>query len=246
MGVILFILILGVVVFVALSQLNGNDSEIDEAKASAREKILAVVSETNVKFKASRVIVEPNSEFGFALDASSKKWMLVLSRGARFVCYNFNDLISYEVVDNGTEILSSNVGNAAIGGVLFGAVGAIAGASASREISKTCNDLHIEVIVNDIQTPRYILTLIKEECSRESPQYKAKSNFVKELTSLLAYITANVSEKPVAEPQCKIETSGKSGVVDIYDELEKLHGLKEKGIITEEEFQKKKESMLWI
>lgn len=246
-GAILLIVLAAVIIYAVISKANEAQQEYTSTVSSNRRTLYSASSKAEESgFKTSRSLMEREGLFGIAIDQEHKRWMVTTSESYKPTCYSFSDLISYEIVDDGLEVISSNAGNAAIGGILFGAVGAIAGASAKREISKTCDDLHIDITVNDLQNPHIVLTLIKGTFDRNSEAYREKADFAKDVASLLAYIKANSAPQPVVDPQPKIESPRETGSTNIYDELERLHGLKEKGIITEEEFQKKKESLLGI
>ena len=110
-----------------------------------------------------------------------------------------------------------------------------------------CSDLHIEITVNNINDPIVKLPCISgEEICVNSPTYTERLDFAKRIMAILAYIKAN-AEQPKPEvseqPEQKAIEQPKT---DIYEEIEKLHGLKEKGILTEEEFTQKKKSLLGI
>ena len=250
---IIFVVIV-VVGIMMLCALNGNksreeeDKERENALAEKNKHAIAKIFERadSLSFIPEKTLDGPDAEFSLAINTQRKQWLLALSTSEIPLIYGFSDLISFGVVDNGAEVMSSNAEDAAIGGFLFGAVGAIAGAATSREILKTCNDLHIDITVNNLNMPHITLPLVKAEIDRSSDKYKERSGIAKEVTSLLAYIKENAGSSPSSDKHLKIESPSQNNSVNIYDELEKLYGLKEKGIITEEEFQKKKESMLGI
>lgn len=246
-GGILLIVLGAVIIYAIIARANEAQQEYTSTVSSNRRTLYSASSKAEESgFKTSRSLMEREGLFGIAIDQDHKRWMVTTSESYKPTCYNFSDLISYEIVDDGIDVVSSNAGNAAIGGILFGTVGAIAGASAKREISKTCDDLHIDITVNDLQNPHIVLPLIKGKYDRSSEAYRAKADFAKDIASLLAYIKANSTAQPAIDTQQKIEPPHEHDSAGIYDELERLHALKEKGIITEEEFQKKKESLLGI
>ena len=246
-GVFIAIIVIGIIIIINMNKRDDEETRkvAISSNVGAINRVMSNVD--NPDFETSRSLTDIDGRFGIAVDQEHKRWMIATIKSENPEFYNFNDLISFGIIDDGTEIISSNAGNAAIGGILFGTVGAIAGASAKREISKTCNDLHIDITVNNLQCPHLTLTVIERgaEFNRDSEEYRRKASFVKEVASVLSFIKANtvVSREP---EQPRNETAKVNSSNDIYDELERLHGLKENGIITEEEFQKKKEMLLGI
>lgn len=195
---------------------------------------------------------KPNSaQWAFAVDKENKKWLISKNEtffGESFkpTVYNFSDLIDWSVSENGNTQISSNTGAAIGGAILFGTVGAVAASAGSREVQKTCSSLAIDLTVNSTEQTRCTLKIIEDEIPCDSDEFRAAMELVKNITAVLAYIKAN-AEQPKPEiseqPEQKAIEQPKT---DIYEEIEKLHGLKEKGIITEEEFTQKKKSLLGI
>lgn len=225
----------------------------------AKEK-LAIMEASNQKIEASKKDLvsagfqiekearEPSGNFYLAIDPKNKRWVLVIPNLPHPYVYKFKELISYELVDDGETTYSSNTGKALVGGLLFGAAGAVVGAASKKKVKTTCKDMHIDLNINVIKSPMQVLQIINDaEISRDSELYKQKLAFAKNVMAMLAYIKENAepSEPEETHPEQKqLEIQQRTG--DIYAEIEKLHTLKEKGIITDEEFQKKKRSLLGI
>ena len=55
-----------------------------------------------------------------SVDANHKLWMY----GTSNIVFNFNDVVSYELIQDGESITKGGVGRAVAGGILFGGVGA--------------------------------------------------------------------------------------------------------------------------
>ena len=58
-----------------------------------------------------------------SVDANHKLWMY----GTSNIVFNFNDVVSYELIQDGESITKGGVGRAVAGGILFGGVGAVVG-----------------------------------------------------------------------------------------------------------------------
>lgn len=232
---------------------------ISSGADQAKEK-LAIMEASNQKIEASKKDLvsagfqiekeakEPSGNFYLAIDSKNRRWVLVIPNLPHPYIYKFKELISYELVDDGETTYSSNTGKALVGGLLFGAAGAVVGAASKKKVKTTCKDMHIDLNINVIKSPMQVLQIINDaEISRDSELYKQNLAFAKNVMAMLAYIKENAEPTQPEEqhPEKKqLENPQETG--DIYAEIEKLHALKEKGIITDEEFQKKKSSLLGI
>lgn len=252
MILIIILLIVGICLYFAVSDpakarkkeaqefalnLQNNRTSLNAAAGKAAE----------VGLKIGKTINGPGFIWSFSVDKTSDRFMLCYAGNSVPVIYRFSELIAWDVSENGNTVVSSNAGAALGAGLLFGTVGAVAASAGSREIQKSCTSLAIELTLNDPETARRTLPVIRSETPCDSYEYQHAIDLVKNITAELAYIKAN-AEKPKQPQPPKIESPqpSESSEPDIYAQIEKLHALKEKGIITEQEFQKKKESLLGI
>ncbi len=201
-------------------------------------------------FQESCIYSPRNMQWIFSIDKSRKKWAVSCYEA---ICgtyeqtdYSFSDLIAWSVSENGNTQISSNAGAALGAGILFGAVGAVAASAASRDVQETCSSLAIELTVNSSEKSRRTLKIIGIETSHDSEKYRSSMELVKNITAELAYIKANAGTETGKISNSAEQKEFEQPKADIYEEIEKLHGLKEKGIITEEEFNQKKKSLLGI
>lgn len=64
----------------------------------------------------------------FRVDDNKKQWYFTFSKNANNpTIYSFNDIIDYEINEDGETVSKGGLGNAVAGGLLFGGVGAIVG-----------------------------------------------------------------------------------------------------------------------
>lgn len=245
---LIFCVVVVVIIFAISSGANQAKEKLAIMEAS-NQKIEACKKDlVSAGFQIEKDAKEPSGNFYLAIDPKNKRWVLVIPNLPHPYVYKFKELISYELVDDGETTYSSNTGKALVGGLLFGAAGAVVGAASKKKVKTTCKDMHIDLNINVIKSPMQVLQIINDaEISRDSELYKQKLAFAKNVMAMLAYIKENAepSEPEETHPEQKqLESQQRTG--DIYAEIEKLHTLKEKGIITDEEFQKKKRSLLGI
>lgn len=228
--------------------------QIQANRATRSDYITEILSKNkNNGFSLSREVGDADAEYAIAIDQEHKIWLLISGNRRETFSYRFSDLIEYKVCQDGKTLISGNSGDAFLGGLVFGTIGAIAGASGAKETTQNCTDLYIDITVNDVQHPHQKLSFITDAISRESIEYKYKTEFAKEIASLLAFIKANASsveynETPVSQPASieNVSNDKANSVNDEYMELERLFSLKEKGIISEEDFFIKKKQLLGL
>lgn len=106
--------------------------------------------------------------------------------------YNFEDLISYELLEDDAVVTSGGVGQALIGGALLGGAGAIAGGVTGKRIAKKRIDsITIKVTLNDFSTPCTLIPLITKPVKSNSKEYQNAFKSAHEILSILDVITHN-------------------------------------------------------
>lgn len=216
--------------------------QIEKSTADERSRRLAIAQSRAVSdgFSITRQVLGTDNNFTFCVDSEKKKIMIATPEDEEPWFCNFSDILSYSVIEDGsaTSDMASIVGS----GILFGAAGAMVAASATQGSKKTCTDLHLEIVLKDLICPRKQLNFIQSEVNKDSDIYVRAEEELREITAILDNIR---QENEMPHPERKqLESQQRTG--DIYAEIEKLHTLKEKGIITDEEFQKKKRFLLGI
>lgn len=120
--------------------------------------------------------------------------------------------------------------------------GAIVGAN-TRKSKNIVSNLSIRIVTNEIDNPLYSLDLITNQIDINKPLY---ANFYKVVlefaNNVYATIQAIINEnnKSNIEKENTLEQNNSNGL----EQLEKLADLKEKGIITNEEFEESKKKIL--
>lgn len=158
--------------------------------------------------------------------------------------FDFNQLIDYELNEDGESITSRKVslGKAAVGSVLAGPVGTIIGGlSGKSKTNGVTKSMVIRISVNSPLTTQIEIPLIKSETKNNSLTYKIAKDQANKIISLLDVIS-NIAEN---ESQNQT-TSSENSNISVSDEIVKLKGLVESGIISEEDFEKAKNKLLGI
>lgn len=106
--------------------------------------------------------------------------------------YNFSDLINYDLLEDDSVVTSGGIGQALVGGALFGAAGAIAGGiTATRKSKKKIESLIIKITLNNFSCPCLMLPLITKSTKTNSKEYSNAFNLAHQILSALDVITHN-------------------------------------------------------
>lgn len=157
----------------------------------------------------------------------------------------FNEVLDFEIFENGNSVVSSRTGSAVVGGLLFGGLGAVAGASGSRTISENCSNLKLKIYTNNIQYSVIMLDFLEKGISKSSALYEQLTEVINEMISLLKIAREhNRQEERKEDKKVIIENVEDIKQNSNLNSIKELAELKEKGIITEKEFEESKKKIL--
>ena len=100
-------------------------STVEDIKEQIRLK-----QESQEQFEKEVDTFVPTKQIGnfIAFDDNQKKWATLSSfRGKIQQIYSYDDIIDFELLEDGTSVASGGLGRALVGGALFGGAGAIVG-----------------------------------------------------------------------------------------------------------------------
>lgn len=141
-------------------------------------------------------------------------------------------------MEDNTTIMKGGIGRAIVGGVLAGGVGAIVGAG-TRGSSDVVKNLALRIITNDISNSMVMITLIKSDTKRDSAFYK---NCLASAQGIYPTIVSILNSSKTSKQTLSESIDSKS----VSHQIRELAKLKEEGLLTEEEFNKKKKALLNI
>ena len=106
--------------------------------------------------------------------------------------FDYSDLLSYELLEDDSLVTSGGIGQALIGGALFGGAGAIAGGiTANRAQKKKIESLYIKVTVNNFSSPCIMIPIITKSTKIKSKEYETAFNLAHQILSTFDVITHN-------------------------------------------------------
>lgn len=145
----------------------------------------------------------------------------------------FEQLKSYSVVENDKIIEKNNgVSRAIAGGMMFGQAGAIVGAvTKNNKIIETTNLLQLRILATNVaENNLFIPFLIGGKFKHDSFVYKDAISRLSSCISNIDNIISSSKDLPVSD--------------DLIEQLRKIKTLLDEGILTQEEFDRKKQELL--
>lgn len=131
------------------------------------------------------------STFGMSVAAEKALGMGGKKVGAN-EWHEFTDLISYDLIEDDSVVTSGGVGQALIGGALFGGLGAVAGGiTGKRTQKKRIESLYIKVTLNSFKNSCVLIPIITKPTKTNSKEYKNAFEDAQEILSVLDVITHN-------------------------------------------------------
>lgn len=207
-------------------------STVEDIKEQIRLK-----QESQEQFEKEVDTFVPTKQIGnfIAFDDNQKKWATLSSfRGKIQQIYSYDDIIDFELLEDGTSVASGGLGRALVGGALFGGAGAIVGGVTGKKKTKDfCNSLRLKITINDISNPVVYINFIESKTKKNGMIYKSIANAAQECLSVLQIICDNNEKHEELQPQNSLA-----------DEIMKYKKLLDMGAITQDEFEKKKEELL--
>lgn len=156
----------------------------------------------------------------------------------------FNDIYAIETYIDGLNISrtvrTNQAVSAAIGGLLFGGVGAVVGALTSEKKEGKVKNIILRIIKNDVSHPTHEIIFLKEDIGfdRDSIIVKPAEELMEKWKHKLNIIIKSCDQKLLSGKNDLNENS------ELFSKLKQLHELKVEGILTEEEYNVQKAKIL--
>lgn len=154
----------------------------------------------------------------------------------QYELFSYSQIVDFELLENGESIASGGIERAAVGGLLFGGVGAVVGV-ASRSYKGVCSELKIKLTVKNYKEPAYYIYFITGDVKKND--YKYVRQFEKAHNTLSKF-------QLIVESMSNSENLNTDTSKDKFDEIRKYKSLLDDGIISQEEFEKKKAELLGL
>ncbi len=204
-------------------------------------------------FDLTEAAVGDDGKTGVAYDENQKKICLIRKVGTDFLqrVFDYKDILSVEILEDGNSNIKtdrgSQVGGALIGGLALGTVGLVVGSmTCKKKLIDNVERIDLQIIVNDLKHPRYIVNFLEIESEKSSSTYKSSLNLAREWYAILEVfikLSDQDDKKNEISKNPRIENHNQNSF-SIADEIEKLTKLRDNGVLTEIEFNNQKEILL--
>lgn len=199
-------------------------------------------------FNPSNIYVPHDGKSAIAIGDNDKQICFVNNESSFSpTLVSYRDLLSVEIIEDGESITktsrSSQIGGALLGTVLLGGVGTIIGGlSGNKTTTDKVSSLVLRIVINDTKNPDRYITFLNSESKKSDYGYKiAIENIRKWQSSVNVLIRkADIEDEKNKESSAAAQIYKPSNISD----LEKLAELRDKGILTDEEFQSEKMKIL--
>ena len=126
-----------------------------------------------------------------SFDERNKLWTI----SGYNILFKYEDILSYELLEDGESITKGGLGGALVGGALFGGAGAIVGGiTGKKKTKKEINEFRIKIITrNEFYPEVYINFLIAGSIKSGSMTYKGYKDAAQKIITELTLITDSLS-----------------------------------------------------
>lgn len=245
--IVIIVIVFGVVGGVL--QANSNRKHEDE-----RREVMTNALANVPDFKPSIKIVGVNSLYTVAFDDEQQKMLYLIGQiGQSPAVFNYEDIISVQLLEDNHTVSEKStgrtIGGALVGGVLAGGAGAIVGGlSGSSKNLNLHSSVKVKILLRNASTPSITIDCFNamtmtvegkpvKDGSMEYYTYKEGLDHANRIVDRVSVIIDAVD-------RANNTAMAQGPSASTADELAKLAALKEKGILTEEEFAEQKKKLL--
>ena len=177
----------------------------------------------------------------FREDANLGVWYVSSSKKPENpTLFRHEELAHFELLEDGNSVASGGLGRAAVGGILFGGVGAVVGAVTGEKVTKkVLTSLEIVIILNNPYRKKITVNCMgmDKNVKSGSMMYKQYMQEAHNLMMFLHGIKARANTTSI---------SNESTEASVADEILKFKQLLDIGVISDEEFAAKKKQLLGL
>lgn len=155
--------------------------------------------------------------------------------------FSYQNLIDFELIEDGETITKGGLGRAVAGGLLFGGVGAVVGGvTGGKKTKGVCTSLKIKVTLYNAHCDCVYIPIISTQTKKSGFMYKTLKESADNCVAALQIILNEV------QTQKNSATVLNTAQLSAADEILKFKNLLDQGIISQAEFDKKKSELLGL
>jgi hypothetical protein len=236
-----------VIVFVLIAAVVAQANTIKKNQDDIASKLKDIPN-----FTPTKTLVTPDALGCLAIDDTSRQFCIVTKAGQTLghKVFPYKDMIASEMFEDGQTLTktsrSSQVAGALVGGIVLGGAGLLLGGLSGKKRSvDEITRIDLRVIVSDIHHPEYVFNFLNVKSKKNSALYTTARNNARQWYSVIEVVIKQAdAEASKLDKQEIVTIVTPPAVNSIADELEKLAGLRDKGILSLAEFDAQKRSLL--
>ena len=196
--------------------------------------------------KQLETIFSPTKNISTIVSFDDNNQLFRITKGGFFdksyEIYSYEQILDFELLEDGETITSGGLGRAAVGAALFGGVGAVVGGvTGGKKTKGICTTLQMKITLRDSFNQSVYITFLDMKAKKSSLIYKEAARFAQDTMSAL-----QLAVDKVERTELTADSEKATAVVSAADEILKFKELMDAGIITTEEFEAKKKQLLGI
>lgn len=240
---VVIIIVIGIAFIVAIL--------ISVANKNARQEQLDSTLKSTNNFSSSFTVNNSESRYLISIDDNRRKIIYLLAKENIKHIFNFEDVISVEILEDSNIAYSKSsaraIGGGLVGGIIGGGVGAIIGGlSGSSKSKKKIKEIQVKILLRNYSRNAIYIDCLKSSGVSWDSDSSIYKNAIKEARKIADKLSVIIDliDRETKSVQISSVTKTSTPNTSIANELEKLHSLKEKGIISEEEYKTLKAKLL--
>lgn len=163
-------------------------------------------------------------------------------RGIKFITTKsylpLKDVYACEMIEDGVSVSNTGLVGGVVGGALFGGVGAVVGTVAGKKSVDKSSQMGVAIYTNNVDVPSVFVQYIASGANKNTQIYRDTVISARELN---AFLSSAIKSREVQQQPTGVVASTSNA-----DEIRKYKQLLDDGIITQEEYESKKQQLLGL
>ena len=224
---------------------------IEKEKREKRKNKIDKANDQYKDFNPTVNLTNYSNQYTISIDKEKEKILIIQAddseEKANTFLLDYEDIISVQLMEDKNLIYSKStlrtIGGGLVGGLVAGGAGAIIGGlSGSSNEKKMVSNISIKLLIRNLEDPSIELICYKGEgINANGPLGKP---IIEEALQVIDHIKVIIDYVDKKEKVNQISKQSPEPFHSLAEELEKLHQLKERGILSEEEYRIQKEKIL--
>ena len=235
-----FLIIMSFLILISIfirSKQRTNNFEKSKSLKERKNQILTNLK--NYNFKVNYMMLTLDNR-GIFIDKENKKIAISTNDSLSPQLFNFNEIMSYELIENGNQEIQGKGFETLAAGKFFGPNAALAAASSSKTINQFCTSLYVVIHIKGIENENLKIVLIESRLNKTDNWYKSLYEFGKNIIVTLDKVIDIDKE----EKNTKIKNNQFNEKISATENIKKLKELLDMNAITQEEYEEKKKELL--